>query len=163
MTFEIVPIERRHIAGFHEVLDGVAREGRYLAFLEAPPLARVRRFVVNGFANGTTHYVALDGARVVGWCDVAPKTHPTLRHSGVLGLGVAATHRGQGLGSRLLGATVDTAEGRGLTRIELTVRSDNAPAIALYRRFGFELEGSCRRFMMVDHRYYDALLMARIG
>lgn len=162
MSIEIVPIERRHIAGFHQVLDGVAREGRYLAFLEAPPLTRVRRFVVNGFTNGTTHYVALDGARVVGWCDIAPKVHPTLRHSGVLGMGVAATHRGQGLGSQLLRVTMDNAAGRGLTRIELTVRSDNAPAIELYRRFGFEFEGSCRHFMLVGDQYYDALLMARV-
>jgi ribosomal protein S18 acetylase RimI-like enzyme len=162
MTIEIVPIERRHIAGFHAVLDSVAREGRYLAFLEAPPLARVRRFVVNGFGNGTTHYVALDQDHVVGWCDVAPKMHSTLRHSGILGMGVAATHRGQGLGTRLLDTTIDTASGRGGTRIELTVRSDNVGAIELYRRFGFEFEGSCRHFMVVGDQYYDALLMARV-
>jgi len=162
VTIEIVPIERRHIAGFHQVLDAVAREGRYLAFVEAPPLMRVRRFVVNGLANGTVHYVALDGSRVVGWCDVAPKTHAALRHSGVLGMGVASTHRGRGIGTQLLGATMYTAAGRGLSRVELTVRSDNAPAIELYRRFGFEFEGSCRHFMVVGDQYYDALLMARV-
>ena len=80
----------------------------------------------------------------------------------LLGMGVAATHRGQGLGSRLLRVTMDTAAGRGLTRIELTVRSDNAPAIELYRRFGFEFEGSCRHFMWVGDQYYDALVMARV-
>jgi ribosomal protein S18 acetylase RimI-like enzyme len=162
VSIEIVPIERRHIAGFHAVLDGVAREGRYLAFLEAPPLARVRRFVLNGFGNGTTQYVALDRERVVGWCDVTPKTHSTLRHSGILGMGVAATHRGQGLGTRLLSTTIDAAAGGGLTRIELTVRADNVVAIELYRRFGFEFEGSCRHFMVVGEQYYDALLMARV-
>ena len=36
MGWQVVPIERRHIAGFREVLDGVARERRYLAFLEVP-------------------------------------------------------------------------------------------------------------------------------
>jgi len=71
MTIEIVPIERRHIAAFHQVLDAVAREGRYLAFVEAPPLARVRRFVVNGFSNGTVHYVAL---RALGLPDAFPHT-----------------------------------------------------------------------------------------
>ena len=162
MTVEIVPIERRHIAGFHQVLDGIARERRYLAYTEAPPMADVRRFVLNNLKAGTVHYVAVDEGRLVGWCDVMPKPRELLRHSGVLGMGVAATHRGRGLGSRLLGATLDTAAGRGLTRIELTVRSDNAPAIELYRRFGFEFEGSCRHFMLVGDQYYDALLMARV-
>ena len=162
MTVEIVPIGRRHIAGFRDLLDSVARERRFLAYTEAPPMKEVRRFVLNGLKAGAVHFVAIDGGRVVGWCDVMPKPRELLRHSGVLGMGVAATHRGHGLGGRLLGATMDAAAGRGLTRIELMVRSDNAPAIGLYRRFGFELEGSCRRFMLVGEQYYDALLMARI-
>ena len=162
MTVEIVPIGRRHIAGFRDLLDSVARERRFLAYTEAPPMKEVRRFVLNGLKAGAVHFVAIDGGRVVGWCDVMPKPRELLRHSGVLGMGVAATHRGHGLGGRLLGATMDAAAGRGLTRIELMVRSDNAPAIGLYRRFGFEFEGSCRRFMLVGEQYYDALLMARI-
>lgn len=30
-----------------------------------------------------------------------------------------------------------------LRRVELTVYTDNAPALALYRKFGFETEGRC--------------------
>jgi ribosomal protein S18 acetylase RimI-like enzyme len=160
MAIEILPIERRHIAGFREVLDSVARERRWLAMLEAPPLARMRRFVSNGLANGMAQFVALDGERVVGWCDVNPKAHVTLRHSGVLGMGVAATHRGRGIGSRLLATTLEAAVARGLTRIELIVRADNTAAIALYERHGFEPEGRLRDYLIVDGVSHDALLMA---
>ena len=160
MAVEIVPIERRHIVGFREVLDGVARERRWLAFLEAPPLPRIRSFVLNGLRNGMAQFVAVDDGRVLGWCDVNPKTHETLRHSGVLGMGVAASHRGQGLGSALLRATLEAASARGITRIELVVRADNAAAIALYERHGFELEGRLRDYMIVDGVAHDALAMA---
>jgi RimJ/RimL family protein N-acetyltransferase len=163
MPIEIVPIQRRHIAGFRSVLDGVARERRYLAFLEAPPADRVRRFVLGNLKNGTAQFVALDGEQVVGWCDVTPKSHEALRHSGTLGMGVAASHRGQGIGTRLMAVTLDAAAANGLSRIELIVRSDNATAIALYRRCGFETEGTCRRYMRVDGAWFDALLMARLG
>lgn len=163
MGIEIVPIERRHAGGFREVLDGVARERRYIAFLEAPPLAEVRRFVLNGLRNGTPAFVAVDDGRVVGWCDVTRKLRPTTAHSGVLGMGVAASHRGRGLGGRLIETTLETAIARGLTRIELTVRTDNAAAIALYRRCGFETEGVLRRYLLVDGVYYDALQMARLA
>jgi len=163
MPIEIVPIQRRHIAGFRAVLDGVARERRYLAFLEAPPLERVRRFVLGNLKTGTAQFVALDEEQVVGWCDIAPKQHEALRHSGTLGMGVASTHRGRGIGSRLLQATLDTAEAGGISRVELMVRADNRPAIALYRRFRFVTEGTCRRYLQVDGAWYDAHLMARLG
>ena len=58
MSYTIEPIARRHIEGFWRALDSVARERRYLAFLEAPPLVRVRRFVLDGMRNGNAHYVA---------------------------------------------------------------------------------------------------------
>jgi putative acetyltransferase len=163
MGWQVVPIERRHIAGFREVLDGVARERRYLAFLEAPPMTRMRRFVLDGLRAGISQYVAVDGERVVGWCDVSPKAHETLRHSGTLGMGVAASHRGIGVGAALLRATLDGAFARGLTRIELVVRADNEPAIGLYHRHGFELEGRLRRYIVVDGTAYDALQMARLA
>jgi len=163
MGWRIVPIERRHIAGFRAVLDDVARERRYLAFLEAPPMARVRRFVLDGLRAGISQHVAVDGDRVVGWCDVTPKSHETLRHSGTLGMGVATSHRGIGVGTALLRATLEGAFARGLTRVELVVRADNELAIELYRRQGFELEGRLRQFIVVDGAAHDALQMARLA
>jgi RimJ/RimL family protein N-acetyltransferase len=163
VTVAIVPIERRHIAGFREVLDEVARERRWLAFLEAPPMHQVRRFVLGNLRAGAAQFVAVDGDQVVGWCDVTPRTHETLRHSGTLGMGLARPYRGMGLGGALLAATLLAALERGLTRIELVVRADNAPAIALYGRHGFELEGRLRRYLVVDGQAYDALQMARLA
>ena len=45
--------------------------------------------------------------------------------------------QGQGLGTSLLTAFVGLARQRGITRAFLQVEADNAPALALYRRFGF--------------------------
>ena len=163
MNWQVVPTGRRHIAGFREVLDGVARERRYLAFLEAPPIARMRRFVLDNLRNGAPQFVAVEDDRVLGWCDIVPKTHATLRHVGALGMGVAAPHRARGIGSALLQATIDAAEMRGISRIELLVRADNEAAIALYRRFGFELEGRLRHYLIVDGASHDVLAMARLA
>ena len=163
MPAEIVPIERRHVAGFREVLDSVARERRFLAYAEAPPMTEVRRFVLNNLKRGSPQFVALDAGHVVGWCDVVPKPRESLRHSGVLGMGVASTHRGRGVGRRLLSATLEAATAGGLTRIELVVRADNAPAIGLYARVGFETEGVLRDYIRIDGSRYDALMMARVG
>jgi ribosomal protein S18 acetylase RimI-like enzyme len=163
MACQVVPLEKHHIAGFHAVLDGVARERRWLAFLQAPPPARLRRFVLDNQRLGAVHCVALDNEQVVGWCDVIPKPFATQRHSGTLGMGIAATHRGRGIGTALLGATLAAAFARDLERIELIVRADNAAAIGLYRRAGFLQEGQLRRYLIVDGVAFDALQMARLA
>ena len=162
-NLQIVPIGRAHLAGFHAAVDSVAKERRYLAMLEAPSFTRTRRLVLDSLRAGAVHVVAVAGDEVIGWCDLRPKTAPTLRHSAVLGMGIVAAYRGQGIGSRMLAATLELAWARGIRRAELNVRSDNAPAIALYRRFGFVEEGTCRNYMCVDGVDYDALLMARLA
>lgn len=157
---QIVPLGRQHLAGFHLAVDRVAREGRYLAMLEAPPFARTRRLVLDSLKDGGVHLVALVDQEVVGWCDLRLKSAATLRHSAILGMGVVAEHRSRGLGRRLLVETL--ARGRSLRRIELIVRADNAAAIALYRSCGFEVEGTCRSYLRYEAREHDALLMARL-
>ena len=162
MDVRIVPIDKRYVAGFREVLDAVARERRWLSMTEAPPLADVRRFVVGNLRSGAPQFVALDDGRVVGWCDVVPRPRETMRHTGVLGMGLAASHRGQGLGARLLATTLDAAEAAGITRVELMVLVENIRAVALYRRHGFETEGRCRRYLVIDGVERDAWLMAKV-
>ena len=162
MNWQVVPTERCHIAGFRDVLDSVARERRYLAFLEAPSAAQMRRFVLNNLRNGYPQFVAVEDDRVLGWCDIVPKRHVTLQHVGALGMGVAAPHRARGIGKAMLQATIAGAAARGISRIELLVRADNEHAIALYRRFGFELEGRLRNYLIVDGAAHDVLAMARL-
>ena len=94
MPVDIVPIEESHIEGFHRTLDFVARERRYLAFLEAPPVESVRAFVLDNIAKDYPQLVALSAAEVVGWCDILPKDRPTYAHGGVLGMGLLPSFRG---------------------------------------------------------------------
>ena len=84
-------------------------------------------------------------------------------HSGELGMGVHDDFQGRGIGSALVAAVVETADRwLGLKRLQLTVYADNAPAIALYRKFGFVVEGTHRAFAFRDGAYVDALAMARL-
>jgi ribosomal protein S18 acetylase RimI-like enzyme len=55
----------------------------------------------------------------------------------LLGTGLLPQFRGAGLGRRLILRRLDAARALGLTRVELSVRADNANAIALYRKIGF--------------------------
>jgi len=159
-SVEIVPIAQDHIESFHRALDFVARERRYLSFLEAPPLEAVRAFVLDNISHGYPQMVAVSAGRVVGWCDVVPKPRPIYAHVGVLGMGLLPEYRGQGLGDRLIRQTLAAARAFGLTRVELSVRESNAGAIALYNRVGFEIEGLQRNATRVEGVYENVVLMA---
>jgi L-phenylalanine/L-methionine N-acetyltransferase len=85
------------------------------------------------------------------------------RHVVTIGISVAREAQGQGVGTALMHAMCDYADRwMGVLRIELTVYADNEAAIALYRKFGFEIEGRHRGYAMRDGRYVDAFAMARI-
>ena len=157
---EIAPIDPAHIESFHRLFDSIARERRYLAALEAPPLESFRSFVLDTISQGQARFAALADGEVVGWCDALPKPLPIHRHVGVLGMGLLPAYRGQGIGRRLLQRTLEAARAGGLSRVELTVREDNVGAIALYEKFGFEAEGVQRNAFKVDGRYHNLIMMA---
>ena len=84
-------------------------------------------------------------------------------HVGQLGMGVHDAWTGRGTGSALLAALLDAADQwLGLRRVELTVWTDNLPALALYRRFGFAVEGTHVAYGFRDGCYVDCHAMARV-
>ncbi|HXZ67597.1 MAG TPA: GNAT family protein, partial [Alphaproteobacteria bacterium] len=66
---------------------------------------------------------------------------------------------GKGIGSRLLEACLAHARKINLAKVELTVYTNNAAAIALYRKYGFTEVGLRRDFRRLDGITYDELLM----
>ena len=75
-------------------------------------------------------------------------------------MGVHKDYRGQGIGTRLLGATLDAAEKYGLERVELEVYTSNTRAIRLYEKRGFITEGVKKKARKLDGKYYDIQVMA---
>jgi L-phenylalanine/L-methionine N-acetyltransferase len=105
----------------------------------------------------------LNGA-VVGTAGLHP-VGPALRrrHALTLGISVLPEAQGKGVGSALMAAMCDYADRwAGALRLELTVYCDNAAAIHLYRKFGFEIDGTFRGYALRDGRYVDAYSMARL-
>jgi putative acetyltransferase len=114
--------------------------------------------------SGELSLLAFDGERLVGSAGLHP-VGPQVRrrHAMMLGIGVHPDAHGRGVGSALMDALMRQADDwLGVLRIELTVFADNARAIRLYERFGFEHEGRLRGYALRDGRYVDAFTMARL-
>lgn len=86
-----------------------------------------------------------------------------IAHRGTLGMGVLRQYRGLGVGAALMRALIEWAEREPLLeKLCLAVLADNAPAMALYRKFGFVEEGRRKReIRRGDGDYVDDILMAR--
>jgi putative acetyltransferase len=126
-----------------------ASKEQYRKWLESPP-------------EGMTGIVAeLDG-RIVGCADVT-RDKGRRSHAGVIGISVHDDFHGRGIGSAMMAALIEVADDwLDLKRLELTVQTDNAPAIRLYRKFGFAVEGTLRANSFRGGAYVDAHIMARL-
>lgn len=160
MHCTIVPTTEAHFEGLRQVLDTVAREQRYLAFLQAPPPQEAYAFFRYVVENDLCQLLALVDGAVAGWCDVLPTHGQARAHVGTLGIGLLPQARHRGIGAALMRAAIDKAWAKGFSRIELTVRADNTNAKALYERCGFVVEGLNRRAFLVDGAFYDSYAMA---
>lgn len=160
---EIRRIRKSDTEGFHACLDTVARETQYILIVKAPPLERTRDFVAGSVAKKLPHYVAVehgdDGDRIVGWADILPSKAPGTEHWGSLGMGLLPGYRGRGLGERLLRACMEHARDH-YEAVNLSVYHDNAPAIALYEKVGFETWGCKKRGRKHEGEYKDFVMMA---
>jgi RimJ/RimL family protein N-acetyltransferase len=105
-------------------------------------------------------FVAESPHGLVGRLSIVRDPHPASPHVADVGLLVAATHRGRGIGSALLDAAVAWARSVGITKLELHVFPHNVPALRLYERFGFVQEGLRRGHYRRGAELLDAVLMA---
>ncbi len=118
--------------------------------LENPP-ERLHRLVA------VTH-----NGRVIGLLGLEVK-QGRLAHVGSIGMMVHSNFHNQGVGFALVQAAITLAERwLNLSRIELTVYTDNTAAIHLYEKSGFQIEGTLRRYAYRDGEYLDVYIMARV-
>ena len=107
---------------------------------------------------------AFAGTKLVGEFGVAQvRPHIKYRHRAGMGISVLKEAWGCGLGSFLMQLAVDQAKANGFEQLELGVYSDNARAIHLYEKFGFERCGTMpHAFKLKDGTYRDEIMMVKM-
>jgi putative acetyltransferase len=109
------------------------------------------------------HLIAIEQGQVIASAGVHSAGF-SVRRRHVAGLGICVAHerQEQGIGSEMMKRLLDWCDNwAGYLRIELNVYTDNERAIALYRRFGFEMEGTHRAHALRNGVYIDSYAMAR--
>jgi putative acetyltransferase len=108
--------------------------------------------------------VATIAGALVGNLGLHASKSPRRRHVGALGMSVRDERQRCGVGTALMKAAIELADGwLNYQRLELFVYTDNLAAVSLYRKFSFAIEGTCRAYAFRDGRYVDAYQMARLN
>lgn len=134
--------------------------------LQVPYTSRELRKERFTFADIHTIFLVaepIDGGDPVGNIGLHRNTRPRRIHTAALGMSVRDAWQGRGVGSALLAAVLDVADSWWqVRRVHLEVYTDNEPAIGLYRKFGFEVEGTLRSDAFRAGEYVDSYVMARL-
>lgn len=107
--------------------------------------------------------VALCDDKVVGHLAIEVGGRPRIAHVGSIGISVHEDFQSKGIGTALMKAALDLADNwLGLVRLQLTVYADNKAAIGMYKKLGFEVEGTHLAASLRNGKYADECAMARL-
>lgn len=102
--------------------------------------------------------------RIAGFSRCEGSSLKRLRHKVEFGICVRKEYWGYGMGKNLLSRSTDWADANQIKRMVLFVLEANQKAIALYKRFGFEVEGTLRNDKLLsDGKYYNTIVMGRLS
>jgi RimJ/RimL family protein N-acetyltransferase len=107
-------------------------------------------------------FVLEDNKKLVGYVFGNIFTANRKKHCMNLAIAILQEYTGKGYGTKLMITIEEYGINNGITRLELEVAKTNKVAISLYQKTGFEEEGIKRNAFLVNGKYEDELLMAKI-
>lgn len=112
---------------------------------------------------GIKQLVACIDGDVVGHLTIDVQQRPRRSHVADFGICVDSRWKNRGVASALMREMIEMCDNwLRVDRIELTVFVDNAPAIKVYKKYGFEIEGTGKKYALRNGEYVDAYYMARV-
>ncbi|CAH0346254.1 GNAT family N-acetyltransferase [Bacillus sp. CECT 9360] len=107
-------------------------------------------------------FVADHNGELDGYLLIIGNMPQRIRHTIYLVVGVSERSRGKGIGTMLFEAMEKWAKQHKIHRMELTVLAHNLAALSLYRKMGFEIEGTKRDSLYMDGKYVDEYYMSKL-
>ena len=151
MKVEFIAPDMSYFDAYWEMFDTIAREGKYLAQMQAFPKDSTKMFLQHCIDEHVPYLFAIDRAddKLIGWCDAQMCGAGICR----LGVGLLKAYRECGLGTKLISQVLELAKTQGFKLVELDVRVSNTRAIHVYGKLGFKatkVRSNLPEFSQVD-------------
>lgn len=96
---------------------------------------------------------------LVAMLSIQGEQQPRLKHIGHFAITVKKAYWQMSIATMMMEEMLEMIQETPLKILDLEVRSDNLPAIALYQKFHFQSIGTYPQMFYVNGTYHDALLM----
>jgi RimJ/RimL family protein N-acetyltransferase len=162
-TLGLRPPEPSDTEAYLAFRNDLGAAGDLIGFVRGVPAHKVKEWIatIDNRATVTLTAVLLPDQRPIGYVNIYD-LEPV---SGTCEMGLAvfaAQDRGKGHGRRMIELTLGyLRDWLNIRKVSMTVLADNAAAIALYKKCGFEIEGTLKDQYFIDGAYRSALLMAK--
>lgn len=113
-------------------------------------------------SENSTILIAEHEEQLVGYLFAIGGDAKRKKHSAYLVVGIHQDYRGKGVGSLLFETLNQWAKEQKLHRLELTVVTENEAGVSLYKKMGFEVEGTKIDSLYVNGSYLNEYYMAKI-
>ena len=164
IMFNIRRLRSSDAVSYLELLNQTDRETDFM--MQEPGERQMNAFQVSlSLISGTNHiFIAEENEKLVGQL-VAFNIFgrgERVKHAVHIGISVLKSHWGKGIGAALFEEMERWAKNNGIVRIELTVMTHNERGINLYKKMGFEIEGTKKASIFVNGIFIDEYLMSKI-
>ena len=159
---QIRKIDQSEAKIFFDCMKSIDQETKFMMF-EPDERQYDENLITSYLTNKDDLFVgAFNEHEIVGFLAAKRGNFRRIRHSAYIVIGIRQTFQGQGIGSKLFDKLDEWARKNQLERLELTVEVSNTPAINLYEKQGFSIEGIKRKTMLVDGEFVDEYMMAKL-
>lgn len=107
-------------------------------------------------------FVAEEVAELVGYLFAIGGNARRNKHAVYIVIGVSENYRGAGIGTKLFQALDEWAANHNIHRLELTVVIKNKAGLKLYKKAGFQIEGTKRNSLYIDGEFVDEYYMSKL-
>ncbi|WP_318506128.1 GNAT family N-acetyltransferase [Bacillus sp. T3] len=126
------------------------------------PEQQLKRIEVMKKEGNSTIFVAEENGVLIGYLFAMGGIAKRNRHSVYLVIGILSEYRGLGVGTKLFKHLEVWAREHSVHRLELSVVTRNEAGLQLYKKMGFDIEGTKRHSLIIDGEFVDEYYMSKL-
>lgn len=157
---ELRPMEPTDAAALHEFFTGLSDVTRRHLRDDVTDPEVTQQWARELDYDRTLPVLAFEDEKVIGAGTLHFRTRNWQRHIGEVRLTVAEDYRDQGLGTTLLRGLLRIAVARGLEKCIAQVMENDMPALVVFQRLGFQIEGVLKDFAIdADGKHQNVIVL----
>lgn len=123
---------------------------------------RLEGVIEDALDDSSFFLVAEDNDKLVGYISAQRERLKRVAHTAYIVVGILKKYTNQGIGTAFFQYLDAWAQEKKVSRLELTVVCENEAAVHLYKKAGFEIEGTKRMSFRLNGKFLDEYYMAKL-